>query len=211
MLRWIKGEQRQRRGRWHGAGKRNSLVPWQCSRRLYTASIWSRPPVINIQILQLFSCLKCTRQQILSTLRRQRSLATVLPIGTERHVCLRVCLSIIMGCRGERGRGRDEGEVASSQTHNATSFCALAEPAGQKLSACSRDPNHPFLTTRKEKKLKGGGGVLGGLIREKEKIFLWITELRNNLQNNLLWAECCLVSFFTYNSLNRHTQWNSRS
>lgn len=40
--------------------------------------------VINIQILQLFSCLKWTRQEILSTLRQQRSLATVLPIGTKR-------------------------------------------------------------------------------------------------------------------------------
>lgn len=51
---------------------------------------------------------------------------------------------------GGRGRGRDEGEVASSQAHNATSFCARAEPAGRKLSARSSDPNHHFLTTRKE-------------------------------------------------------------
>lgn len=63
--------------------------------------------VINIQILQLFSCLKWTRQQILSTLRRQRSLATVLPIGTER-VSAWVCLRIIMGCR-ERERKRERG------------------------------------------------------------------------------------------------------
>lgn len=60
-----------------------------------------------------------------------------------------------MGCRGERGRGRGEGEVASSQAHNATSFCARAEPAGRKLSARSRDPNHHFLTTRREGKQEG--------------------------------------------------------
>lgn len=179
----------------------------------HVASILSRyeavSPVINIQILQLFSCLKCTRQQILSTLRRQRSLATVLPIGTERRVCLRVCLSIIMGCRGERGRGRGEGEVASSQAHNATSFCARAEPAGRKLSARSRDPNHHFLTTRREGKQESG--VEGGNKIWKKKNFLWFTELRNKQQNYLLWAECCLVSFSAYNSLNRHWQWNSRS
>lgn len=67
--------------------------------------------IINIQILQLFPCLKCTRQQILATLRRQRSLATILPMGAER---VSACLSIIMGCR-ERA---SERELA----HNATSL-----------------------------------------------------------------------------------------
>lgn len=170
------------------------------------------PPGINIQILQLFSCLKCTRQQILSTLRRQRSLATVLPIGTERRVCLRVCLSIIMGCReeraGGRGRGRDEGEVASSQAHNATSFCARAEPAGRKLSARSSDPNHHFLTRKEGRQdgwgVVGGGG--GGVEGRKETKHTHkkrtpsdSRKLHNKLQNDLLWAECCLVSFSTYN------------
>lgn len=61
-----------------------------------------------------------------------------------------------MGCRGERGRGQGEGEVASSQAHNATSFCARAEPAGRKLSARSRDPNHHFLTTSREEKQEEG-------------------------------------------------------
>lgn len=62
-----------------------------------------------------------------------------------------------MGCRGERGRGRGEGEVASSQAHNATSFYVRAEPAGRKLSACSRDPNNHFLTTRREGQQERGG------------------------------------------------------
>lgn len=64
-----------------------------------------------------------------------------------------------MGWRGEGGRGRDEGEVASSQAHNVTSFCARAEPAGRKLSARSRDPNHHFLTTRTEERGEWGGGM----------------------------------------------------
>lgn len=80
-----------------------------------------------------------------------------------------------MGCRGERGRERDEGEVASSQPHNATSFCARAEPAGRKLSARRRDPNHHFLTTRKEERWGWGWGEAGekdNKILKKKKLLL---------------------------------------
>lgn len=144
--------------------------------------------IINIQILQLFSCLKCTRQQILSTLRRQRSLATVLPIGTER-VSAWVCLSIIMGCRErekERERKSKRGclSLLIMQHH---SLCI--DPAGWSclhivrikiiFSLKKKSPNdsHSYVTNRQ----------------------LW---------NDLLWAEYCLVSFHLY-SLNMHQSCNS--
>lgn len=124
------------------------------------------PLVINIQILQLFSCLKCTRQQILSTLRRQRSLATVLPIGTER-VSAWDCLSIIMGCR-EREREREkEWERLLITAYNATSF-SVYRPRWVKLSAHSQDQNHLFFR------------------REKKKISQWFMQLCNK-QTTIKW------------------------
>lgn len=119
-------------------GWRGKLLPLLLMLPLYNLNMNSLL-VINIQILQLFSCLKCTRQQILSTLRRQRSLATVLPIGTER-LSAWVCLSIIMGCR-ERER---EWERLLTSAYNATSF-SVYRPRWVKLSAHSQDQNHHFL------------------------------------------------------------------
>lgn len=115
--------------------------------------------VINIQILQLFSCLKYTRQQILSTLRRQRSLATVLPIGTER-VSAGVCLSIIMGCR-ERERKSERGclSLLIMQHH---SLCIV--PAGWSCLHIVR--------------IK--------IILKKKKISLWFMQLCNK-QTTMKW------------------------
>lgn len=106
------------------------------------------PHVINIQILQLFSCLKCTRQQILSTLRRQRSLATVLPIGTE-PVSAWVCLRIIMGC-WERKRERGGGERGCLSLLIMLHHFLSIDPYGWSCLQRSQVQNCVFLKDRKK-------------------------------------------------------------
>lgn len=167
--------------------EQEQILPRSLMLPLYNLNMNS-PLVINIQILQLFSCLKCTRQQILSTLRRQRSLATVLPIGTER-VSAWVCLSIIMGCR-ERKREK-EWERLLITAYNATSL-PLYRPRWVKLSAHSQDQN-PQLSWGKKIKMDS---------------LSYVTN--RQLWNDMLWAECCLVSFHLY-SLNMHSNHCSHS
>lgn len=136
--------------------------------------------VINIQILQLFSCLKCTRQQILSTLRRQRSLATVLPIGTERSGCLP---ESVWGSLWDVEREREaEWGCLSLLLMQHHSLCI--DPAGWNVWI----KNHLFFSFLKKKKKKSFYDSHSYITNRQ----LW---------NDLLWAEYCLVSFHLY-SLN---------
>lgn len=128
------------------------------------------PLVINIQILQLFSCLKCTRQQILSTLRRQRSLATVLPIGTKR-VSDWVCLSIIMGCRERESEREKERRCLVLLLMQHHSLCI--DPAGWR---CLHIVRIKIVFSLKKKKKK----------KEKEKNSPWFMQLCNK-QTTMKW------------------------